>query len=51
MRMRDAVGTSLLVITVSSLAALVTRAGTVEGLDWAVVGAVRRGRDPRSVGP
>jgi uncharacterized membrane protein YfcA len=38
MRMRNAVGTSLLVITVNSLAALATRAGTVEGLDWAVVG-------------
>ena len=38
MRMRYAVGTSLLVITVNSLAALATRAGTVEGLDWAVVG-------------
>lgn len=38
MRMRYAVGTSLLVITVNSLAALAMRAGTVEGLDWAVVG-------------
>ena len=38
MRMRNAVGTSLLVITVNSLAALAMRAGTVEGLDWAVVG-------------
>ncbi|MEU0117188.1 sulfite exporter TauE/SafE family protein [Streptomyces bobili] len=38
MRMRNAVGTSLLVITVNSLAALSMRAGTVEGLDWAVVG-------------
>ncbi|WP_432157020.1 sulfite exporter TauE/SafE family protein, partial [Streptomyces sp. bgisy153] len=38
LRMRDAVGTSLLVITVNSLAALSTRAGTVERLDWAVVG-------------
>ncbi|TQK51301.1 hypothetical protein FBY35_1698 [Streptomyces sp. SLBN-118] len=38
MRMRNAVGTSLLVITVNSLAALATRAGTVERLDWAVVG-------------
>ncbi|MFJ9906646.1 sulfite exporter TauE/SafE family protein [Streptomyces sp. NPDC101152] len=38
MRMRSAVGTSLLVITVNSLAALSMRAGTVEGLDWAVVG-------------
>ncbi|MFF7838367.1 sulfite exporter TauE/SafE family protein [Streptomyces ossamyceticus] len=38
MRMRDAVGASLLVITVNSIAALATRAGTVEALDWAVVG-------------
>ncbi|MET9100679.1 MULTISPECIES: sulfite exporter TauE/SafE family protein [Streptomyces] len=38
MRMRSAVGTSLLVITVNSLAALSMRARTVEGLDWAVVG-------------
>ncbi len=38
MRMRDAVGTSLLVITVNSLAALSMRADRVEGLDWAVVG-------------
>ncbi|GAB2909396.1 sulfite exporter TauE/SafE family protein [Streptomyces heilongjiangensis] len=38
MRMRNAVGTSLLVITVNSLAALSTRAGTVQDLDWAVVG-------------
>ncbi|WP_405653416.1 sulfite exporter TauE/SafE family protein [Streptomyces sp. NBC_00019] len=38
MRMRTAVGTSLLVITVNSMAALMTRAGTVEELDWAVVG-------------
>ncbi|MDH2387418.1 sulfite exporter TauE/SafE family protein [Streptomyces sp. HNM0663] len=38
MRMRSAVATSLLVITVNSVAALATRAGTVEGLDWAVVG-------------
>ncbi|MDH6521602.1 putative membrane protein YfcA [Streptomyces sp. SAI-135] len=38
MRMRNAVGTSLLVITVNSLAALSMRAGTLEGLDWAVVG-------------
>lgn len=38
MRMRDAVGASLLVISVNSLAALTMRAGTVEGLDWAVVG-------------
>ncbi|WP_329531000.1 sulfite exporter TauE/SafE family protein [Streptomyces sp. NBC_01450] len=38
MRMRNAVGTSLLVITVNSLAALATRAGTADGLDWAVIG-------------
>ncbi|SEE28112.1 sulfite exporter TauE/SafE family protein [Streptomyces sp. Ag109_O5-10] len=38
MRMRNAVGTSLLVITVNSLAALTSRAGTVEVLDWTVVG-------------
>ena len=38
LRMRNAVGTSLLVITVNSLAALAMRAGTVEGLDWTVVG-------------
>jgi uncharacterized membrane protein YfcA len=38
MRMRAAVGTSLLVITVNSLAALAMRAGTADGLDWAVMG-------------
>ncbi|WP_405595409.1 sulfite exporter TauE/SafE family protein [Streptomyces sp. NBC_01410] len=38
MRIRVAVGTSLLVITVNSLAALAMRAGTVDGLDWAVIG-------------
>ncbi|WP_069767176.1 sulfite exporter TauE/SafE family protein [Streptomyces sp. LUP30] len=38
LRMRNAVGTSLLVITVNSLAALAMRAGTVEKLDWTVVG-------------
>ncbi|KUN05996.1 integral membrane family protein [Streptomyces yokosukanensis] len=37
-RMRAAVGTSLLVITVNSLAALAMRAGTADGLDWAVIG-------------
>ncbi|MFJ7045763.1 sulfite exporter TauE/SafE family protein [Streptomyces sp. NPDC101112] len=37
LRMRDAVGTSLLVITVNSLAALAARAGTSTHLDWAVV--------------
>ncbi|MYR45236.1 sulfite exporter TauE/SafE family protein [Streptomyces sp. SID5910] len=36
--MRRAVGTSLLVITVNSLAALGARAGTGTHLDWAVVG-------------
>ncbi|MFW6695682.1 sulfite exporter TauE/SafE family protein [Streptomyces sp. MAR4 CNX-425] len=38
LRMRVAVGTSLLVITVNSLAALATRAGPLGSLDWAVVG-------------
>ncbi|GAB1333470.1 sulfite exporter TauE/SafE family protein [Streptomyces sp. E-15] len=38
MRMRAAVGTSLLVITVNSLAALAMRASTAGGLDWAVTG-------------
>ncbi|MFJ9998805.1 sulfite exporter TauE/SafE family protein [Streptomyces werraensis] len=40
LRMREAVGTSLLVITVNALAALLLRVGTgtPEGLDWAVVG-------------
>ncbi|MCQ6552811.1 sulfite exporter TauE/SafE family protein [Streptomyces sp. C10-9-1] len=38
LRMRQAVGTSLLVITVNSLAALVARAGTGGALDWAVIG-------------
>ncbi|MFF4399652.1 sulfite exporter TauE/SafE family protein [Streptomyces sp. NPDC001480] len=38
LRMRAAVGTSLLVITVNSLAALASRAGTADGLDWALVG-------------
>ncbi|MFF0225358.1 sulfite exporter TauE/SafE family protein [Streptomyces sp. NPDC004629] len=38
LRMRPAVGTSLLVITVNSLAALALRAGTVDGLDWTVIG-------------
>ncbi|MGW5171696.1 sulfite exporter TauE/SafE family protein [Streptomyces nodosus] len=35
--MREAVGTSLLVITVNSLAALMMRTGTADGLDWAVI--------------
>ncbi|MER8096058.1 sulfite exporter TauE/SafE family protein [Streptomyces goshikiensis] len=37
LRMRAAVGTSLLVITVNSLAALVARAGTHTPLNWAVI--------------
>ncbi|MGW7363508.1 sulfite exporter TauE/SafE family protein [Streptomyces sp. NPDC054841] len=37
LRMRTAVGTSLLVITVNALAALVTRTGTADALDWSVV--------------
>ncbi len=48
MRMRNAVGTSLLVIAVNSLAALAARAGTVDGLDWAVVGP---SPGPRSSAP
>ncbi|MCX4767742.1 sulfite exporter TauE/SafE family protein [Streptomyces sp. NBC_01275] len=36
--MREAVGTSLLVISVNSTAALAMRAGTADGLDWAVIG-------------
>ena len=35
--MADAVGTSLLVITTNSAAALVPRLGTAHGLDWAVI--------------
>jgi uncharacterized membrane protein YfcA len=38
LRMRNAVGTSLLVITVNSLAALTARAGTLDGLNWVVIG-------------
>ncbi|NUQ96424.1 MAG: sulfite exporter TauE/SafE family protein, partial [Streptomyces sp.] len=38
LRMRAAVGTSLLVITLNSVAALALRAGTADGLDWAVIG-------------
>ena len=38
LRMREAVGTSLLVISINSLAALVTRADTGDGMNWAVVG-------------
>ncbi|WP_405903614.1 sulfite exporter TauE/SafE family protein [Streptomyces sp. NBC_00656] len=37
LRMKAAVGTSLLVIIVNSLAALATRTGTADGLDWAVI--------------
>lgn len=37
LRMRAAIGTSLLVITVNSLAALTVRTGRAEPLDWAVV--------------
>lgn len=37
MRMRAAVGTSLLVITVNALSALALRTGTVGTLDWAVL--------------
>jgi uncharacterized membrane protein YfcA len=37
LRMRAAVGTSLLVISVNSLAALAARTGAAERLDWAVV--------------
>lgn len=37
LRMREAVGTSLLVITVNSLAALGLRGATVDRLDWTVV--------------
>ncbi|MEU6772285.1 sulfite exporter TauE/SafE family protein [Streptomyces sp. NPDC046759] len=38
LRMRAAVGTSLLVITVNSLAALAMRAGTADGVEWTVIG-------------
>lgn len=38
LRMREAVGTSLLVISLNSLAALATRAGTGDGMNWAVIG-------------
>ncbi|MEW1893708.1 MULTISPECIES: sulfite exporter TauE/SafE family protein [unclassified Streptomyces] len=37
LRMKAAVGTSLLVIIINSLAALATRTGTAEGLEWAVI--------------
>ncbi|MGW6909927.1 sulfite exporter TauE/SafE family protein [Streptomyces sp. NPDC054940] len=37
LRMRAAVGTSLLVITVNSLVALAARAGSAEPVDWAAV--------------
>ncbi|WP_327111172.1 sulfite exporter TauE/SafE family protein [Streptomyces sp. NBC_01341] len=36
--MRRAVGTSLLVITVNSFAALAARTGTGDGLDWGLIG-------------
>lgn len=36
--MRAAVGTSLLVVSANSLAALATRGATTAGIDWAVVG-------------
>lgn len=38
LRMRAAVGTSLLVITVNSLVALAARAGSAVSVDWAAVG-------------
>ncbi|MEU6577521.1 sulfite exporter TauE/SafE family protein [Streptomyces sp. NPDC046805] len=38
LRMRSAVGTSLLVITINSLAALAMRTGTAHGLNWGVIG-------------
>ncbi|MGW6358950.1 sulfite exporter TauE/SafE family protein [Streptomyces sp. NPDC055092] len=37
LRMKTAVGTSLLVIVINSLAALATRTGTADGLDWGVI--------------
>ncbi|MFE7159561.1 sulfite exporter TauE/SafE family protein [Streptomyces sp. NPDC057636] len=37
LRMKTAVGTSLLVIVINSLAALATRTGTADGLHWAVI--------------
>ncbi|MET7665093.1 sulfite exporter TauE/SafE family protein [Streptomyces sp. NPDC005463] len=37
LRMKTAVGTSLLVIVINSLAALATRTCTADGLDWAVI--------------
>ncbi|MET7354957.1 sulfite exporter TauE/SafE family protein [Streptomyces mirabilis] len=39
LRMRAAVGTSLLVITLNSLAALLARAGSAETLNWATLGS------------
>ncbi|MDF3149753.1 sulfite exporter TauE/SafE family protein, partial [Streptomyces sp. T21Q-yed] len=38
LRMRSAVGTSLLVITVNSLVALAARSGSAVSLDWTTVG-------------
>uniref|UniRef100_UPI0015861BCF sulfite exporter TauE/SafE family protein n=1 Tax=Streptomyces sp. TRM64462 TaxID=2741726 RepID=UPI0015861BCF len=37
LRMRAAIGTSLLVVTVNALVALTARAGTAGPLDWAVI--------------
>ncbi|MFC9530506.1 MULTISPECIES: sulfite exporter TauE/SafE family protein [unclassified Streptomyces] len=37
LRMKTAVGTSLLVIVINSLAALATRTSTADSLDWAVI--------------
>ncbi|MDV9193724.1 TSUP family transporter, partial [Streptomyces sp. SR27] len=37
LRMRTAVGTSLLVVAANALAALLARAGTADALDWAVI--------------
>ncbi|MGY5119355.1 TSUP family transporter, partial [Streptomyces sp. 900105755] len=38
LRMRAAVGTSLLVITINSLTALAARAGSAADVDWSAVG-------------
>ncbi|CAM5694996.1 sulfite exporter TauE/SafE family protein [Streptomyces griseomycini] len=38
LRMRAAVGTSLVVVTVNALAALTQRTGTIDTLDWTVLG-------------
>jgi uncharacterized membrane protein YfcA len=55
LRMRTAVGTSLLVITINSLAALAARTGTAGGLDWTVVApfagaAILGARDGKRLG-